>query len=143
MTRRILVPMDGSPKSKAGLEHALSTYPDEEIIVLHVMAPYDSWGREDPPIPNELAEEWETQARERADEIFNEAHELADDHGVDISTAIEVGEAWREIVDYTEQNDIDHVIMGSHGRGDGSQLPLGSVAETVMRRSPVLVSIVR
>jgi nucleotide-binding universal stress UspA family protein len=33
--------------------------------------------------------------------------------------------------------------MGSHGRNDASPLLLGSVAETVVRRTPVLVTVVR
>ena len=143
MGRRILVPIDGSSKAREGLEYALSTYPDEEIMVLHVMTPYETEDANDQPLPQELAEQWHDQAREQATDILDDAHTLANEYGVEISTALEVGEAWRTIVDYTEENDIHHVIMGSHGRADDSPLPLGSVAETVMRQSPVLVSIVR
>lgn len=143
MARRILVPIDGSSKAREGLEYALSTYPDEKITVLHVMTPYETGDPEDQALPQELAEQWHDQARERATDILDEAHALANEYGVEISTALEVGEAWRTIVDYTEENGIDHVIMGSHGRTDDAPLPLGSVAERVMRRSPVLVSIVR
>jgi len=143
MARRILVPVDGSSKAQEGLEYALSTYPEEEITVLHVMTPFETGDTEDHPLPQDLAEEWREQAHEQATDILDEAHTSANEHGVDISTAIEIGEAWRTIVDYTTENDIDHIIMGSHGRTDNSPLPLGSVAETVMRRSPVLVSIVR
>lgn len=143
MTRHILVPMDGSPKSKAGLEHALSNYPDASITILHVMTPYEEWDATDPPLPRDWVDEWNEHAQEVADEVFAEAEEIAAEYGVELSTAVEVGEAWRRIVDYVEAHDIDHVVMGSHGRDDDSPLPLGSVAETVMRRSPVLVSIVR
>jgi nucleotide-binding universal stress UspA family protein len=135
--------MDGSLKSKAGLEHALTNYSDEAITVLHVLAPYDQWGDQDPPLSTEVADEWYDIANQQAEEIFKEAKELAESNGVDISTALEVGEAWRTIVDYAAQHDIDHIIMGSHGRPDESSIPIGSVAETVVSRSPVLVSVVR
>jgi nucleotide-binding universal stress UspA family protein len=145
MSRRILVPIDGSRKSMAGLEHALSTYGDEDVTVLHVMSPHDVWTDADDDSEDAAGEpdEWREQARERADGILADAREAAESHDVSVSTAVEVGEPWRTIVDYADEEGFDHVIMGSHGRHDDSPLPLGSVAETVMRRSPVLVSIVR
>lgn len=143
MTRRILVPVDGSPKSLEGLEYALTTYPKQEVTVLSVMTPHGARNADGEPLPQERYREWYDEAREETDDILDEAREMAADHGTDVTTAIDVGEPWRAIVDYAEDNDIDHVIMGSHGRDDDSPVPLGSVAETVMRRSPVLVSIVR
>jgi len=143
VNRHVLVPVDGSPKSRAGLEHALTTYPDAEITVLHVMAPYDRWGPEDPPLPTPAAEAWFERAQERATTLLDECRALAAEHGREVTTAVEVGEAWRTIVDYTRAHDVDHVVMGSHGRPDDATVALGSVAETVARRSPVIVSIVR
>ena len=146
MSRRILVPVDGSPKSTKGLEYAVSTYGEEEITVLHVMSPHDVWDEADEDASDgdeDVPDEWRERARERADEILADARETAGVHDVSVSTAVEVGEPWRTIVDYAGEEGFDHVIMGSHGRHDDSPLPLGSVAETVMRRSPVLVSIVR
>ena len=42
-----------------------------------------------------------------------------------------------------EARDIDHVVMGSHGRSGLSRVLLGSVAENVVRRSTVPVTVVR
>jgi nucleotide-binding universal stress UspA family protein len=143
MANRILVPVDGSPPSKAGLEHALSSYPDADIVALHVMTPYESTGADDPPLPDELSEAWHEQARERADAILGEAAELAAEYGRSIDTALEVGEAWRVVVDYARDNDVEHVVMGSHGRDDRRGVGLGSVAEAVVRRSSGTVTVVR
>jgi nucleotide-binding universal stress UspA family protein len=143
MPRRILVPVDGSPKALEGLEYAVTTYPEDRITVLSVMTPHGAWENDDRLLSQAQFERWHEQAREDTDDILDEARELASDHGAEITTEADVGEPWRAIVEYAERNDIDHIIMGSHGRNDDSPLPLGSVAETVMRRSPVLVSIVR
>jgi nucleotide-binding universal stress UspA family protein len=142
MSREILVPVDGSPKSIEGLEHALSTYGDESITAFHVMTPHVIWD-DGERVSSESDEEWREAAREEADDIFASCRDLAGEYGVSISTETAVGEPWRAIVEYAEDHDVDHIIIGSHGRTDDSPLPLGSVAETVMRRSPVLVSVVR
>lgn len=159
MVRQILVPVDGSRKSKAGLEHALTTYAGESITALHVMTPHDIWqeggetegvtGSDAPPTamwesgPETPKAEWYETARADAEAILDDARDQANEHGVDITTAVDVGEPWRGIVRYARENEFDHVILGSHGRRDDSPAPLGSVAETVMRRCPVMVSIVR
>jgi nucleotide-binding universal stress UspA family protein len=143
MANRILVPVDGSPPSKAGLTHALSSHPDASIVVLHVMTPYESTGDEDPPLPDELSENWHEQARERAETILAEATDLAAEYGNSVDTELEVGEAWRAVVDYAEANDVDHIVMGSHGRDDRRGVGLGSVAEAVVRRSSGTVTVVR
>lgn len=143
MPRQLLVPVDGSPKSLEGLEYAVTTYPEAEITVLSVMTPHGAWNDGDRPLSQAQFEDWYYEAREETEDILDEARDLAADHGKEITTEVDVGEPWRAIVEYAERNDIDHIVMGSHGRDDDSPLPLGSVAETVMRRSPVLVSIVR
>lgn len=142
MSRQILVPVDGSPKSMEGLEYALSTYGDETITVFHVMTPHGVLNP-DIDLSDQAFDDWRVASREEAERIFDHARDLADEHDTAVSTAVDIGEPWRAIVHYAERNNVDHIIMGSHGREDDSPLPLGSVAETVMRRSPVLVSIVR
>lgn len=143
MAHQILVPVDGSQKSLEGLEYAVTTYPDDEITVLSVMTPHGARDDGDTPLTQTQFENWYDDARNETNDVLTEARELAADHGVELTTEIDMGEPWRAIVEYAEDNAVDHIIMGSHGRDDDSQLPLGSVAETVMRRSPVLVSVVR
>ena len=41
-----------------------------------------------------------------------------------------------EIIDYAGDNDIDLIVMGTHGGGIGGHLLLGSVAKKVVRRAP-------
>ena len=53
------------------------------------------------------------------------------------------GKPAREIVSYAEKGDVDHIVMGSRGRSGLSRLLLGSVAETVVRRAPTPVTVVR
>ncbi len=144
MTRRILVPMDGSEKAEDGLSYALSSFPDAAIVVLHVMTPFDEWEipEGDDSQQNKI-DEWFGESRAAAEDIFDGAESISGAYDSDVTTELVIGEPWREIVSYAEDNDIDHIVMGSQGVTDEDNTKLGSVAETVMRRAPVLVSIVR
>lgn len=53
------------------------------------------------------------------------------------------GEVVSAILGFAEQRDADVIVMGSHGRSGLSRLVLGSVAEGVVRRSPIPVLVVR
>ena len=49
----------------------------------------------------------------------------------------------REIIGFAEDNDVSHIVIGSHGRTGASRVLLGSVAQTVVRRAPTPVTVVR
>ena len=89
------------------------------------------------------AEAWTERMDEAAAEICADAEARAAEHDCDVSTAVETGSPAREILAFVADHDVDHVVMGSHGRSGVSRLVLGSVAEQVMRQSPVPVTIVR
>lgn len=148
MTRHLLVPVDGSPLSEQALEFALEEYDDASIVALHVLDPSDPGYssatevdvRTEPP---HGSEEWYERASTEEERIFDDARELAAEYDADLSTESTTGEPAREIVDYAEENEIDQIVMGSHGRTGMTRLLIGSVAEMVVRRSPVTVTVVR
>ncbi len=53
------------------------------------------------------------------------------------------GSAATEIVKYAKENNVDTIIMGTHGRTGLTHILLGSVAERVMRHAPCNVIVVR
>ena len=144
MTEHVLVPFDGSPLSRAALERVVTTQPDAAVTVLNVVDPvcvvYESETR---GLPD--AETWFDRARAGAEELLAEAVTLAADldPGREVDTAVEVGSPARTILEYVDDHDVDHVVMGSHGRSGVPRLVFGSVAERVMRNSPVPVTVVR
>jgi nucleotide-binding universal stress UspA family protein len=148
MARQILVPLDGSPLGNKALSVALDDYPDAEIHLLHVVDPtepgysYVSLGVDAYDTPQHGSEEWYDLAEEYAAELFDKAREESDED-VGLSTETRVGRPSREIVNYVEDNDIEHIILGSHGRDRESRSLVGSVAEGVIFRSPVRVTLVK
>lgn len=49
---------------------------------------------------------------------------------------VRVGAAFPEINDYAQQQDIDLIVIGTHGRSGLSHILMGSVAERVVRGAP-------
>ena len=142
MASHVLVPLDGSPQAWAAYEHALDEHPDASVTLLSVINPMDAGYSAETALPS-AAEEWYESAKAAAEDRFDEAAELAAERGVSIHTAIEVGRPSATIVGYAEEHDVDGIVMGSHGRQGVSRILLGSVAEAVVRRSPVPVTVVR
>ena len=142
MAPRVLVPYDGSPLSRRALEHALETFPAADITAIHVVNPVDSiLDVEAGGLP--VAEGWYDDALEESRSTLETATELASEHDVDLNTVTRTGRPAREILAYADEHDTTHVVMGSHGRDGIERVFLGSVAETVTRRSRIPVTIVR
>jgi nucleotide-binding universal stress UspA family protein len=77
----------------------------------------------------------ETSARQALDDLGKKL-DLGPDR---LTVRTSVGTPVAEILDAITEDGIDLVVMGTHGRGMVEHLLLGSVAERVVRRSPVPV----
>ena len=143
MPAHVLVAMDSSPQATAALEFALTEFPDAAVTVLHVPNPIDGMyfaGEESMYVDFEEIERRSTAETER---IFETAREIAEPYDADVETVSKMGSPARAIVAYVDDHDVDHVVVGSHGRSGVDRLLLGSVAELVVRRSSVPVTVVR
>jgi len=138
MPSHVLVPFDGTPQSRAALTFATEEWPDASVTLLYVVDPVTA-GFTQRALPGS-SEAWYENARETARERFDEARELV---GRPVETRIEVGSPARVIVDAADEAAYDLVVLGSHGREGVSRILLGSVAEAVVRQSPVPVTVVR
>ncbi len=139
MASRVLVALDGSEQAEAALEHAIEEHPEAELIAVHVIDILSGMYGEHYVDYQSIREGQE----QRAERILDDAAEIADNHDRELETQILVGKPASGIIDAAEEFDVDHVIVGSRGRSGVSRVLLGSVAETVARRSPVPVTIVR
>jgi nucleotide-binding universal stress UspA family protein len=121
------------------LDYAVEIFPDAELVVVNVLNPATRTAG----VEGVLTETADVDAEQRsfADELFEEAREIAGERIVETEQL--TGRAANEIVTYATDHDIDAIVMGSHGRDGAARLLLGSVSETVVRRSPVPVTVVR
>jgi nucleotide-binding universal stress UspA family protein len=142
--RNILLATDFSEPSTAAKAYAkaLATLFKARIHVLHVLEDLaaHAWTTEVyvSALPG-VHEEMERQARERLAAVFG-ADEL---NTVQVCTALRTGSPFIEVIRYARDEQIDLIVLGTHGRGPIAHMLLGSVAERVVRKAPCPVLTVR
>jgi len=151
---RILVPFDTSELSVKALEKAveISAIDQSPIFILHVISEI--------PLPihysrielknNEVT--ISPLVNKLHNEIKNEMIVILEDvkntyakHNISITTEIKIGDPAEIIVDFTKQNNIDLIVMGSIGHKgiSGMFKKLGSVARKVAEEVNCALLIVR
>ncbi|MXV63580.1 universal stress protein [Natronorubrum sp. JWXQ-INN-674] len=146
MFERILIPTDGSEPArnaaKKGVE--LAAEHGATVHAVYAVEPIPLGGFTAGPEPasaehGEVVDAQKTEGQEAIDEVV----ELAAEHDLETVEAIEYGKPDVEILEYAADEEIDAIVMGTHGRSGAGRLVMGSVAEKVVRRSPVPVVTVR
>jgi nucleotide-binding universal stress UspA family protein len=139
---RILVPTDFSAASDAALAYAklLAAQIGASLHLLHVFTDLYTVAAYAPEVYAPLPPEARERTLRHIDERLQERLDTEEKRGFRGTTAIVTGLTAKEIVGYAEGNDIDLIVMGTHGRRGVAHLLLGSVAEHVVRtaRCPVL-----
>ena len=136
----ILVAYDGSRPAQKALERAARTADDEEIVLLRVIEAADGMIEAGIDIVQERLKEMQNRKTTELSEAVTEVLETDD---LDLRIETVVGKPSREIVSFAEENDVSEIVIGSHGREGVSRVLLGNVAESVVRRAPVTVTVVR
>jgi nucleotide-binding universal stress UspA family protein len=137
--KRILFATDFSTQASAAFKWAarFSQHFGSKLYLAHVLAPvyYAAGSGVVAPVLQEVETK---QAQEKLAQYFSRMPELNSMKHEEIITCGLAKELIRSIA---EENQIDLVVMGSHGRGGISKLALGSVAESALRHlhCPVLV----
>ncbi|MEZ3162713.1 universal stress protein [Halorubrum sp. RMP-47] len=150
MSKRILVAVDGSTEATEALQFAATEWPDADLTALHVINPADSATGADGGFPG-ASDQWYKSAKQRGERTLSEATEAVDR---DVETRLEVGRPTKTILgvaggeepvggDGDAGEPFDHLVLASRGRTGLSRVLLGSVAEGVVRRAEVPVTVVR
>lgn len=142
MVDRVLLPVDDSDQARRAVEFVRDEFPAADVVLLHVINPVDASYAGGAAFPFS-SEEWYQQREDAAEALLDDLEGLATPDGGPIERAIEAGRPTQTIVEYAEDHDVDHIVMGSHGRSGVTRVLLGSVAETVVRRAPVPVTVTR
>lgn len=136
MFEQILVPTDGSAVAGRAMETALAlaTAYDSALHTLYVVDIGNLPSDED-------SDAWLIEGALEADgeRVLGEARDRADRAGIHVESAIRHGHPSKAIRQYVRDNEIDLVVLGTHGHRGLDRFLLGSVAERVVRTAAVPV----
>ncbi|ELY44039.1 universal stress protein, partial [Natronorubrum sulfidifaciens] len=130
MPQHVLVPLDGSDRSFAGLEYSLASFPDATLTALFVVDPtrdHDATvGTADSPLER---------AEDRGERVLDRAVDRAEEVGRPCRTLLRTGTPHTEILAAASESNIDHLVLGSHGESPITRPFLGHVSDCLLYTS--------
>ena len=83
--------------------------------------------------------EWDTKAREELDKLANS--EIAEN--INVKTVLKTGKPFLEIIETASEENVDLIIIATHGHSGVEHILFGSTAEKVVRKAPCPVLTLR
>jgi len=135
--KKILYPTDFSDSSLEALKYAISFAREfkAKLVLLHVVN--EKVFSEGLNLPRIVS--LETLEREMTAEAERQLKTIlpAEERGaVETETVILKGNPFLEIIRYAHEQDVDLIIIGTHGRSGVEHIIFGSTAEKVVRKAP-------
>ena len=140
--KKLLLPFDGSESAIHAVHHAAAEAaagPEAEIHLLHVIEPLLRLRVPDLSTPGPLDEHFSKHAAE----VMAPAVAILVRAGARYSLHCLSGKPAQRIAAYARLTGCDAIIMGTHGRGAGAKLLIGSVATQVVRLVDIPVTLVK
>ena len=141
LPKKILVPTDFGEAADAALDWAveLSAALGASVHLLHAFEiPTVGFPDATLGVTSELGRRIVDAARAGLDRLISDR--LAS--GVPLDASIEQNEPWHAILDVARRENVDLIVMGTHGRRGLPRALLGSVADRVLRAATVPVLVV-
>lgn len=143
--KNILIPIDGSEYGDKAVEKGkeIAKAFGSNVVLMNIMTVnFPVYAQEYGQAPIEDINQVYEDARKISEELLLSAKKSFGDMADKVSTVSLQGDVANTIVDYVKSNDVDLVIMGSHGLGAVmNRLLTGSVTTRVLHhiQKPVLV----
>jgi len=140
---KILFPIDFTQNSSKLLPYVLSMSEkyDSMIYLLHVVEDLSRWGS-GLHIPQINVKEYMKDAMDGAEKSMNKVCDEQLKSCPNFQRMVISGDPAQELLKSIDKEGIDLVIMGTHGRKGLDHTIFGSVAENVVKKSPVPVLVI-
>ncbi len=147
MYQRILVPLDGSELAECVLPHVeviTKGCGGKEVIFIRTVEPfYMPSGGDGGSFSEEDIKRIDSESMKAAESYLDQMVNRVKSAGMNVQTEAITGKAVERITDYATKNDVDLIVIATHGRSGVSRWAQGSVADRLLRSSCVPVLMVR
>jgi nucleotide-binding universal stress UspA family protein len=141
MYQKILVPLDGSELAECVLPHVKAIASGcgiEQVVLLRVVEPLPA------VTPQVVDFEVVRKAHVKAtEEYLAKIKAQLSKEGLAVETQILTGIPAETITDFVQRNKVDIIVLATHGHSGISRWVFGSVADRIVRSSPVPVLLIR
>jgi nucleotide-binding universal stress UspA family protein len=145
MYNKILVPLDGSPLSEGSLEHVRSIIngnSQTEVILFRIVEPISSFDASALAQSVYLIGDVLGKKTEEAKDYLARLTGKLQGEGLSARGEVVSGQPAEAILNYVDKNNIDLIVMTSHGRTGISRWAFGSVADKVLRQAKIPILLV-
>ena len=146
MYQKIMVPLDGSELAECVLPHVeafVSQCQIRTIVFVRVIEPMTPAIAGEYAINLEELENRESARKSTAEEYLKEVIGRLKSGETKLETEVLIGRAADRLGEYAENNDVDLILMATHGRSGVSRWVRGSVADRTLRSASIPVLMVR
>ena len=146
MYKVIMVPTDGTGFDREAIRVALRLAErcDAKVRLVRVLATGSFFGASGTPEGTPIALEVARSERDRAlSELYSLAAECRTTSKADISVDLHAGPVNDVLQGYARRNDVDLVVISTHARSGISRLSLGSVTDSLIRRTTIPILVVK
>ncbi|MDB4443782.1 universal stress protein [bacterium] len=145
MYKKIMVPLDGSELAECVLPHVeafIKGFQINEVLFVRVVDPVGVSFSSESSMLEEMKEK-ESTVKSSAEDYLNQVVSRLKQEGTALHSEILVGRVAGSLADYAKKNDIDLILIATHGRSGVTRWVRGSVADKVLRSSNAPVLMVR
>jgi nucleotide-binding universal stress UspA family protein len=146
MYKNIMVPLDGSELAECVLSHVeafISQCQIRTIVFIRVLESLTPAVAGEYAINLEEFESRETERKAAAEKYLQKIIGRLTPGETKFITEVLEGRAADRLADFAENNDIDLILMATHGRSGVSRWVRGSVADRILRSATIPVLMVR
>lgn len=140
MINHILVPLDGSTLAECVLPHVAAIAPvtHARVTLLHVLQPREGRGA---PVIDPV--EWHVQKQNSERYLEQIIDRLKEEDVLGVESVILEGNAASSVIDFAHNNNVDLILLSTHGSSGLSGWNVSSVVQKILLRSYKSVLLVR
>jgi nucleotide-binding universal stress UspA family protein len=146
MYQKIMVPLDGSKLAECVFPHLSALAGGGQvnnIVLIRVVEPFYQPSSPEFVLSPDDIDTVKAEMKAEAEDYLSLLMKNVKFNGVKVRSEILTGSAAEVLADYATQNEIDLILIATHGRSGVSRWVWGSVADRILRSACVPVLMVR